>query len=162
MHFVFIKTSVKRNKNKKVNPLFSYFLFFRFFFVIFACISEILVQPVAGVILDLKLFNFFFSDPPFSRFLQQRGPIYFLRSWLWLTFLCIKSAQNKWICLKMYFKSVFMRPNKPYIDIIINNLRINLQKQLFFRAFKAELRSGTKVSKNKFWHWVISVISEVV
>ena len=55
-------------------------LFFRRHFVIFACISEILVQPVAGVILNLKLFNIFVSDHPFSRFLQQRGHTYFLRT----------------------------------------------------------------------------------
>ena len=28
----------------------------------------------------------------------------------------------------MYFKSEFIKPNKPYIDIIINNLRKNAQK----------------------------------
>ena len=28
----------------------------------------------------------------------------------------------------VYFKSVFIKPNKPYIDIIINNLRKNSQK----------------------------------
>ena len=32
----------------------------------------------------------------------------------------------------MYFKIVFIKPNKPYIDIIINNLIINSQKQLYF------------------------------
>ena len=28
----------------------------------------------------------------------------------------------------MYFKSVFIKPNKPYIDIIINNLKKNSLK----------------------------------
>ena len=37
----------------------------------------------------------------------------------------------------MYFKSVFIKPNKPYIDIIINNLR-KIHKNSFFWAFKVE------------------------
>ena len=41
--------------------------------------------------LNLKPFDFFVSDQPSPRFHQQRGPTYFLRTYVWLPFSCIKS-----------------------------------------------------------------------
>ena len=38
----------------------------------------------------------------------------------------------------MYFRSVFIEPNKFYINIFINNLIKNSQKIAFFRESKVE------------------------